>query len=212
MNNQNIYFALSQSTLVHSRSVKLDDIATVFSNENDVLNNARNIQIIKLDEQNDQQVITALYIVKKITELYKNATITSIGENETIIYYKNVKTPKKILNNIKIILVMLLAFFGTAYSIMSYNGDVGTDQLLEKIYYQFMGAEADFNSNLSLVGLVGYSIGLFIGMIVLFNHGITSKKQYEPTPLQVQMRLYEGEVNQCIIVDSERKEKTIDVD
>ena len=57
-----------------------------------------------------------------------------------------------------------------------------------------------------------YSIGLCVGMITFFNHGINQKDTDDPTPLQVQMRLYEQNVNQSIILDSERNNKTIDAD
>ena len=49
-------------------------------------------------------------------------------------------------------------------------------------------------------------------MIIFFNHGINNKDTDDPTPLQVQMRLYEQNVNQAIIIDSDRNRETIDVD
>ena len=48
-------------------------------------------------------------------------------------------------------------------------------------------------------------------MIVFFNHGINHKKTDDPTPLQVQMRLYEEDVNKTIIMNSSRNGNTIDV-
>ena len=49
-------------------------------------------------------------------------------------------------------------------------------------------------------------------MITFFNHGINHKNTDDPTPLQVQMRLYEQNVNQSIIIDSGRNKDTLDVD
>lgn len=212
MSTINIYFALDQSTLVNSRDILIDDIATVFSNDSEVLNIVKQTKLLTLDENSNEAVITAMYVISKITRMYEAANITSIGENETIIYYKKTPIPNKIFNNIKIGLVMLLAFFGTAYSIMSYHGDVGTDQLLERLYYQFMGSNTEYDKSLALYGFIAYAIGLCIGMVVLFNHGFMKKHKNDPTPLQVQMRLYEKNINQCIIIDNERKGNSIDVD
>lgn len=212
MSTINIYFALEQSTLVHSKNIHIDDIATVFANNNEALNKVKQTKLITLEENCDQQVITAMYIIAQITSLYADANIVSIGENETIVYYKKTPKPTRLFNNIKIGLVMLLAFFGTAYSIMSYHGDVGTDQLLERLYYQFMGSNTEYDKALTLYGFIAYAIGLCIGMVVLFNHGFMKKHKNDPTPLQVQMRLYEKNINQCIIIDNERKGNSIDVD
>lgn len=59
---------------------------------------------------------------------------------------------------------------------------------------------------------IAYSLGLFIGIIIFFNHGARKKFTDDPTPLQVQMRQYEQEVNQTVITDSERKKAVRDVD
>lgn len=117
----------------------------------------------------------------------------------------------KLNGKVKAVLLMVLAFFGTAYSIMSYNGDVGAIDLLKNLYELFTGktgTEGDIGLSF---GIIAYSLGLAIGMIVFFNHGINKKDIDDPTPLQVQMRLYEEDVNKAIIVNSERKNQTIDV-
>ena len=108
--------------------------------------------------------------------------------------------------------LMLLAFLGTAFSIMSYNGDAGISDLMEDLYVMFTGNTPVPGDIGPVMGIVSYSIGLCVGMIIFFNHGINKNKTDDPTPLQVQMRLYEQDVNKCIVVDSSRKDKTIDVD
>ena len=107
---------------------------------------------------------------------------------------------------------MLIAFLGTGYSIMSYNGDVDTNSLLNDLFNMFTGMnrfENPFEYNLSILF---YSLGLLIGMVVFFNKGINKNSQYDPSPLQVQMRLYENDINSAIITNSQRKGNTIDID
>ncbi|MBO5509897.1 MAG: stage V sporulation protein AA, partial [Lachnospiraceae bacterium] len=138
--------------------------------------------------------------------------ITNIGSPETVVYYRNTTPSQKYNQTIKAILLMLLTFFGTAYSIMSYNGDVGSDQLLQRLYLLFTGHDVALTSTALLPGIISYSLGLGLGMIVFFNHGLNHNSKNDPTPLQVQMRQYEKEVNDSIIVDSGRKGTMIDAD
>ena len=70
-----------------------------------------------------------------------------------------------------------------------------------------MGQEANGPSILSLT----YSIGLLVGVIVFFNHAAQKRLTDDPTPFQVQMRLYERDVNDTFIKGAGRKKEEIDV-
>jgi stage V sporulation protein AA len=91
---------------------------------------------------------------------------------------------------------------------MSYNSDVNMVGQLEVMQNIFVG---DSENAFPIAG-AAYSLGLFVGIILFFNHGARKKFTDDPTPLQVQMRQYEKEVNQAIVVDSERKKDVRDAD
>ncbi|MDE7210401.1 MAG: stage V sporulation protein AA, partial [Lachnospiraceae bacterium] len=76
-----------------------------------------------------------------------------------------------------------------------------------KLYRIVAGQEADGPGLLEL----GYCIGLPSGIIIFFNHFSHLKMGSDPTPLQVQLRIYERDVNDAIIKTASREEKTIDV-
>ena len=77
----------------------------------------------------------------------------------------------------------------------------------------FMGFTAAISPLTVLVTtLFSSGVGLFFGMLLFFNHGLNHKKADDPTPLQVQMRLYERDVNDAIVVDSAREGTSLDVD
>ena len=57
-----------------------------------------------------------------------------------------------------------------------------------------------------------YSIGLGLGILVFFNHIGHKKVTHDPTPIQVQMRTYEQEVDTTFIENCSRKGTNIDVD
>ena len=208
-----LYFALEQSTLVAARKVHIGDIATIYCRNMDIYHKISKSEILTMpDKEQSQIVITAMKLISLISGEFEKIHVESRGSPETIVYYKNLKAGTKAKGKLKALFLILIAFLGTAYSIMSYNGDVGTADLLSNIYNIFTGKEGDIGDIGYAAGVFAYSIGLTLGMIIFFNHGINKCNTDDPTPLQVQMRLYEQDVNNCIILDSNREKKTIDAD
>lgn len=58
---------------------------------------------------------------------------------------------------------------------------------------------------------MAYSIGLAIGIIVFFNHIGGRRITKDPTPIEVEMRIYEDDVNNALVETADREGKTIDV-
>lgn len=55
-------------------------------------------------------------------------------------------------------------------------------------------------------------MGLTIGILIFFNHFGKRKFTVDPTPMEVEMRLYENDIQTTLIEDFARKEKEMDVD
>ena len=58
---------------------------------------------------------------------------------------------------------------------------------------------------------VTYSVGLAVGVILFFNHFCKWKLNTDPTPLEVEMRLYEDNISKTLIQNDGRKESGVDV-
>ena len=58
---------------------------------------------------------------------------------------------------------------------------------------------------------LSYSIGLTVGIILFFNHIGGRRITKDPTPIEVEMRVYEKDVNNALIETADREGKTIDV-
>ena len=56
-----------------------------------------------------------------------------------------------------------------------------------------------------------YSIGVVIGILVFFNHFGKKRFSVDPTPMEVEMRLYENDIQTTIIENYSRKEQELDV-
>ena len=90
---------------------------------------------------------------------------------------------------------------------MAFNNDVDTTKLFQQIYQLVTGTTTDGFTILE----VSYSIGLTIGILVFFNHFGKKRFTVDPTPLEVQMRLYENDIQTTLVENASRKEKEIDV-
>ena len=70
-----------------------------------------------------------------------------------------------------------------------------------------MGAPKEGFSVLEL----SYSIGIIIGILVFFNHFGKKKSSVDPTPIEVEMRLYENDIQTTVIAEYSRKGQELDV-
>lgn len=204
-----VYLQISQSVLAQKRKVTVKDISKVVSDSAEIKNKIENLELMNFSTGSKaQQVISSLDIIEEIQKNCEDIEITNLGEPSVIVYYKSFDPSDKIKQKLKFILLCLIAFLGAGFSIVSYNSDVNLVGQLDLLQNLFTGGS---EAGSSIAGIC-YSLGLFIGIIIFFNHGINKKFTDDPTPLQVQMRKYEQEVNETIITDSERKKDIRDAD
>ena len=86
---------------------------------------------------------------------------------------------------------------------MTFNNDVDIPKLFGQLYMQFTGRQSDGFTILELT----YSIGVGIGILLFFNHFAGKKIPADPTPMEVEMRLYEDDINNTLIESSSRSPK-----
>ena len=112
------------------------------------------------------------------------------------------------MNITKTIVLCILIFFGAAFTIMAFNNDVGVGDVFAKFYHQVTGIESDGVTELEIC----YSIGLSFGILIFFNHVGRKKITHDPTPIQIEMRKYESDLDTAFIENAGRKGHSIDVD
>jgi stage V sporulation protein AA len=83
---------------------------------------------------------------------------------------------------------------------MTFNNDVDLGGLFQKIYFWITGKQSDGFTVLE----ISYSIGIGLGILFFFNHFGKLKFTDDPTPMQIQMRTYEDDVNNTLIEDAGR--------
>lgn len=198
-----IYLNVEQSAAIDRKKAYIKDVAEVFCQDKKIKSHIENIVFMEFhSEKADKKVYSTCYLIEQILLRHSDCQVENLGEAEFIVYYQPKDSNAKLKDTIKIILVSILAFFGAAFSIMTFNTDVTTPELFDDIYEMFTGVEPDGPGILQ----AAYSIGLFLGVILFFNHGGRYKLTNDPTPLQVQMRQYEQSVNETFITDADRNE------
>ncbi|MEY8336898.1 stage V sporulation protein AA [Lachnospiraceae bacterium 62-35] len=203
-----LYLNIRQITEVHSKDVFLKDIGTVHCEDKTMENRCNVIKIKAIrSDKNQRYVEDVLDIIKKIEETCPGAQVNNLGETDYIIDYHAPKSPKIWWQWLKTIFVCIVAFFGAAFAIMTFNNDVNVTDVFKEIYLLVTGKE----SNGFTVLEISYSLGLFAGITGFFNHFARLKINTDPTPLEVEMRLYEENVSKTLIDNDSRKEADIDV-
>lgn len=214
VNNETLYLKIDLNTLVTDRHVKLSDVAKMECADEAVVRRLKQKKIYTFPEsanqkkqKNQMQVFSVLKIIELIHEEYPNLDISNEGESDFIVeYIPNPKKPKWI-NALNTVVLCIIIFFGSAFSIMTFNNDVGVSDVFLKFYEQVTGVPSDGVTEIEIC----YSIGLAVGIVVFFNHFGKKKITPDPTPIQVEMRKYEKEIDTTFIENAERKGHSIDV-
>lgn len=148
-------------------------------------------------------VFSVLDVIEVIQKEYPSVEVNNLGETDFVVTVEKKKKPSQIWQWTKTVFVCVLAFFGAAFSIMAFNNDVGVTELFSRLYQMFTDAPSDGFTVLEIT----YSAGLGLGIVLFFNHFGRKKITADPTPLEVQMRLYEDEVDTTIIEAENRKKE-----
>ncbi len=213
-NTDTVYLKIEQNVLVKEPSVVLKDIAKITSTNRPLINKMKQLKIYHFRtpaNQNKKKMQTEVFSVLKIIELigaeFPNVEIQNIGEKDFVLEYQPQKEAQW-LSYLKTAVLCVLIFFGSAFTIMTFNNDVGVGEVFMDFYEQVMGTK----SNGFTVLEVCYSIGLFLGIMIFFNHVGRKKITHDPTPIQVEMRTYEKDVDTTFIENCGRKGSSNDVD
>lgn len=203
-----VYLNLREITEVRHKDVTVKDVADVYCSDSNIQNkcNAARIKTIR-QEKNRRYVENALEVIRILESLDSSIQVNNVGKVEYIIDYQPPKPPRYLWQWTKTLFVCMVCFFGAAFAIMTFNNDVNVKDVFGEIYRLVMGRESDGFTILELT----YSIGLALGIIVFFNHFARFKLNTDPTPLEVEMRLYEDNISKTLIQNDSRKEQGIDV-
>lgn len=194
-----VYIKCKAHCKVTQEKVYLKDMAEVYCADAETAGKAKTAVVAHLSKKGERQVFSVFYLMEELRHTIPEAELESIGETDVIVEWEKKGAPE----GIKIAAVCLIAFFGTAFTIMAFHNDIGIRSVFEEVYHLMLGEAPDGIGILE----ISYCLGLFLGITLFFNHIGKKKITDDPTPIAVAMHNYERDVNDAIIENTERRGK-----
>lgn len=210
-NSETVYIKADRNVEVTKADVTLGDVLSMECSNPSVLPKLKSLKLLSFhhtDKKNQNRTaVSILKVIELIHGSYPNIDVQNMGEQDFIITYEEQQTAGGALHVLKAALVVLISFIGAAFSIMAFNNDVDVTKMFGQIYELVTGVKSDGFTILELT----YSIGLIIGILTFFNHFGKKRFSVDPTPMEVEMRLYENDLQTTLIENISRKGKELDV-
>ncbi|MGN0483702.1 MAG: stage V sporulation protein AA [Lachnospiraceae bacterium] len=212
---ETLHLKVARNIVVQKAVVTLGDIAKLSCTDPEMEPHLRQIELYRFRDGitgkkriRRQQVFSILYVIDKIERTYPKITVQNEGEMDFVIEYRPGPPESKWMEGLKVTALCIVIFFGSAFTIMAFNNDISITELFDKFYFRVMQQKSDGFTELE----VGYAIGMAFSIVFFFNHIGKKKITHDPTPLQVEMRKYEQDVDTTFIENCSRKGHNIDVD
>lgn len=203
-----LYIKGDRDVEVTKEEVTLGDILSVECSDQRVIPKVKSLRILKIQQPGQQRyVISILEIIACIHKNCPGIEVQNLGETDIIVTFENQKTPSKFWHIVKAAFVAAVTFFGAAFTIMAFNNDVDVTQLFGQIHELATGRESSGFTILEIT----YSVGLTIGILLFFNHFGKKRFTVDPTPMEIQMRLYENDIQTTLVENASRRGDEIDV-
>ena len=204
-----LYLKIDRNHQVDHVDVRLGDVAKLECTDLNKKNRLKTLKLLKIQaEKSDRYIFSIMKVVELIHQIYPDLEIQNLGETDFIIEYESPEYAHDRWAWLKVSILCVLIFFGSAFSIMVFNNDVGVNEVFAQTYELIMGEES---SGFTVMEIM-YSVGIAVGIIVFYNHFGGKRITKDPTPIEVQMRLYEDDVNTTLVEGCNREETSIDVD
>jgi stage V sporulation protein AA len=150
------------------------------------------------NQDGNRVLIDMMLVVKKVREALPGVQIEHFGEPHVLV---EIEEHSRRPNMIFIALVWVLLFIGSGLAIMNFHADVSMLEVHRRIYELITGRREAH----PLLLQIPYSVGIGIGMVLFFNHLFKKKFNEEPSPLEVEMFMYQESINHYVITEEYRK-------
>ena len=208
MQNIPLYIKINDKIVITNSKVYIKDVAKIYCRDRSIEKQVQNMVIGCIAEDEDTKIVySIMYIVDKISKAFPNTHIVNMGEEDFVVeYLVKKKKETNVSKVIKLVIISLIVFFGSGFTIMTFNSDVDVAKLFEKINKLVLGNRKGYK-----IIEIAYSIGIGLGILLFFNHFSKKKANKQPSPIHVEMRTYEKDINTAILKDASRQGMVKDI-
>jgi len=209
LSQDTVYIKISQISEVYERDVYVKDIAEVHCKNPAVAAKVKALKVTSFGDgaKKASYIGSVMELMEKLEASGQNVQVDNIGETDFVVMYKPSGRGSLFFQWVKTVFVSVVCFCGAAFAIMTFNNDSSVTDVFGNLYTLVMGHGSDGVTALE----ISYSVGLALGILIFFNHFASWKITVDPTPIEVEMRLYEDNLNKTLIQNHGRKESGVDV-
>ncbi|MEW9032116.1 MAG: stage V sporulation protein AA [Planifilum fimeticola] len=184
-----VYLRLKKKVRVSpGQKLRLGDIAQVLADES-VMSIVR-LEVYRSSlRDGNLVVIDVMDVIERIRRVHPELDVRSVGPAQTII---ETEVRRRVPSAVWVVMIWLLLFVGSGLALMNFHTDVSMKSVHQRIYYLVTGQ----HDARPLILQIPYSLGIGVGMILFFNHLFKRRFNDEPSPLELEMFLYQENLNQ----------------
>ena len=201
-----VYVKAAGNTIVYDKNITLGDVLKIECTSIAMSRTIKQMELYRFNHEHSV-VFSILKVIEIIHQDYPHVEVVNCGETDFIVEYQKSTVKSAVWEKIKLGLIAIIVFFGSAFTIMTFHIDIGIQKTFSRFYEQVMGESKPLVTELE----ISYSIGLAVGIIVFFNHFSKKKLTKDPTPIEVEMKKYSKDLLNTKIAESDEKGHTIDV-
>lgn len=200
--NSVLYLKIDKNVRAKGAPIHIGDIAELNCADKAIENRIKTLRLPTQSVHGAGRYVFSIFdVIEVIQQEYPSLEISNLGEGDFIVTVEKEKKPGDAISWLKTAFVCFLSFFGAAFSIMAFNNDVDIAKLFGQLYETFTGQQSDGFTLLE----ISYSVGVGLGILIFFHHFSQKKNTSDPTPLEVEMRTYEDEVDKTLIESGNRR-------
>lgn len=201
-----VYVKVPKSVQVTNKKIYLRDVLEINGENTNLVKRLGDIVLYTVSDQTEKKLFfSTMKLIGLMTKACPGIRLEILGEVELIVDYKAPKEEKKWLEVLKLILLTFIVFIGASFTIMTFNTDVSVTDVFDHVYRLVTGTEKTKGSVLE----IAYCVGVFVGILGFYNHFRLKKQKEDPTPIHVEMRNYEDQLEEVILKDAGREGKVI---
>ncbi|MGV8145713.1 MAG: stage V sporulation protein AA [Alkaliphilus sp.] len=150
--------------------------------------------LISPEHKKNCHVVSIFAIVKLIKNEHPKYFVSVVGDTDVFISFEDETKKNDMFKFLRAVLVSSLLLIGAITAIINFHADVDMKDAQQTMYRLITGEETE-----SLLLLqIPYGLGVGLGMSVFFNHIFNRKINSEPSPMEVEMYLYQQNIDECM--------------
>ena len=201
--SEQVFIQIKKYAHYSYEKITIKDVCSLYCENEALANKLKTLSVYKFSgDKKKRVVLSSLFIIRILQENCPKADIVPIGPTDIVIKYEPNPINNKFIDFIKVFFICLIIFAGAGFSLIAFNSDVNLDLIFNTLHEKLNITDT---TNFAILE-ISYSLGIPIGIAIFYNHFGKKKMSSDPTPLEIEMRLYENDIIESIVDGDNRKE------